>query len=253
MSDNRNTPVQQPSLFSEANATFAVKPSVKPPSYIKDHRKRLRERFINGGADAVPDYELLELVLFRAIPRHDVKPLARKLLETFGDFNGVLSATRAQLLDIEGVGASIAVELKIIEAAAHRLSRAKVIGKHVLSSWQALLEYCQATLAHKKTEEFHVLFLDRKNHLIQDDCLGRGTVDHVPVYPREIVKRALELDASALILVHNHPSDDLTPSQQDIAMTERIMVAADAVGVVVHDHLVIGKSSEVSFRSEGLI
>ena len=226
MSDNRNTPVQQPSLFSEANATFAVKPSVKLPSYIKDHRKRLRERFINGGADAVPDYELLELVLFRAIPRHDVKPLARKLLETFGDFNGVLSATRAQLLDIEGVGASIAVELKIIEA---------------------------ATLAHKKTEEFHVLFLDRKNHLIQDDCLGRGTVDHVPVYPREIVKRAFELDASALILVHNHPSGDPTPSQQDIAMTERIMVAADAVGVVVHDHLVIGKSSEVSFRSEGLI
>lgn len=253
MSDHRNTAHQQPNLFSEANATFAVKQAVKLPSYIKYHRKRLRERFIIGGADAVPDYELLELVLFRAIPRQDVKPLARMLIETFGDFNGVLSATQAQLLDVEGVGASVAVELKIVEAAAHRLSRAKVIGKHVLSSWQALLEYCQTTLAHKKSEEFHVLFLDRKNYLIQDDCLGRGTVDHVPVYPREIVKRALELDASALILIHNHPSGDPTPSQQDIAMTERIVSAADAVGIAVHDHLVIGKSSEVSFRSEGLI
>ena len=253
MSDQRNPTNQQPSLFSEANATFAVKQAVKLPSYIKDHRKRLRERFINGGVDAVPDYELLKLVLFRAIPRQDVKPLARKLTETFGDFNGVLSATQAQLLDVEGVGASVAVELKIVEAAAHRLSRAKVIGKHVLSSWQALLEYCQTTLAHKKSVEFHVLFLDRKNYLIQDDCLGRGTVDHVPVYPREIVKCALELDASALILIHNHPSGDPTPSQQNIAMTERIVSAADAVGITVDDHFVIGKSSEVSFRSGGLI
>jgi len=253
MTDKGKNTHQQPSLFSEANATFAVKPAGKLPSYIKDHRKRLRARFINGGAQAVPDYELLELVLFRAIPRQDVKPLARNFIEIFGDFNGVLSATQAQLLDVEGVGTSVAVELKIVEAAAHRLSRARVIGKHVLSSWQALLEYCQATLAHKKSEEFHVLFLDRKNHLIQDDCLGRGTVDHVPVYPREIVKRALELDASALILIHNHPSGDPTPSQQDIAMTERIVLAAEAVGISVHDHLVIGKSTEVSFRSEGLI
>ncbi len=228
MSDHRNTAHHQPNLFSEANATFAVKQAVKLLSYIKDHRKRLRERFINGGADAVPDYELLELVLFRAIPRQDIKPLARMLIETFGDFNGVLSATQAQLLDVEGVGALVAVALKIVEAAAHRLSRAKVIGKHVL-------------------------FLDRKNYLILDDCLGRGTVDHVPVYPREIVKRALELDASALILIHNHPSGDPTPSQQDIAMTERIVSAADAVGIAVHDHLLIGRSSEVSFRSEGLI
>jgi len=156
------------------------------------------------------------------------------LIETFGNFNGVLSATQAQLLDVEGVGASVAVELKIAEAVAHRLSRAKVIGKHVLSSWQALLEYGQTTLAHKKSEEFHDLFLDRKNHLIQDDCLGRGIVGHIPVYPREIVKRALERDASALILIHNHPSGDPTPAQKDIAMTERIVAAADTVGIAVH-------------------
>ena len=252
MAAKRNI-IQQPNLFFEANAQFAAKSMPKVPSYLKDHRKRLRERFVNGGADAMPDYELLELVLFRAIPRQDVKPLARKLIETFGDFNAVVSTGAAQLMDVDGIGEAVVVELKIIEAAAHRLSRARVIGKHVLSSWQALLEYCQATLAHKKSEEFHVLFLDRKNHLIQDDCLGRGTVDHVPVYPREIIKRALELDASALILVHNHPSGDPTPSTQDIEMTERIVLAATAVGISVHDHLVIGKSNEVSFRSEGLI
>ena len=223
------------------------------PSYIRDHRARLRERFLIGGPDALPDYELLELVLFRAIPRRDVKPLARALLERFGDFNGVLSAPASRLHETAGVGDAVVTELKIVEAAAHRLARSRVLQKQVVTSWDALLEYCQTAMAHRDTEQFRVLFLDRKNVLIADEAQARGTVDHVPVYPREVVKRALELNASALILVHNHPSGDPTPSQADIDMTEQIQVAADALGIILHDHLVIGKSRELSFRSAGLL
>ncbi|EEX13018.1 DNA repair protein RadC [Citreicella sp. SE45] len=223
------------------------------PSYIRDHRARLRERFLIGGPDALPDYELLELVLFRAIPRRDVKPLARALLERFGDFNGVLSAPATRLHEIAGVGDAVVTELKIVEAAAHRLARSRVLQKQVVTSWDALLEYCQTAMAHRDTEQLRVLFLDRKNVLIADELQARGTVDHVPVYPREVVKRALELNASALILVHNHPSGDPTPSQADIDMTAQIQVAADALGITLHDHLVIGKSRELSFRSAGLL
>ncbi|SDE42144.1 DNA repair protein RadC [Salipiger thiooxidans] len=223
------------------------------PSYIRDHRARLRERFLIGGPDALPDYELLELVLFRAIPRRDVKPLARALLERFGDFNGVLSAPATRLHETAGVGDAVVTELKIVEAAAHRLARSRVLQKQVVTSWDALLEYCQTAMAHRDTEQFRVLFLDRKNVLIADEPQARGTVDHVPVYPREVVKRALELNASALILVHNHPSGDPTPSQADIDMTAQIQVAADALGITLHDHLVIGKSRELSFRSAGLL
>jgi DNA repair protein RadC len=225
----------------------------KLPSYIRDHRRRLRERFLKGGPDAVPDYELLELVLFRAIPRQDVKPLARRLLDAFGDFNGVLSASADRVAEVEGAGESVATELKIVEAAAHRLSRARVLGRQVISSWDALLDYCHTVMSHRETEHFRVLFLDRKNALIADEEQARGTVDHVPVYPREVVKRALELNASALILVHNHPSGDPTPSQADIAMTEQIRAAADALGITLHDHIVIGKSREQSFRATGLL
>ncbi|EPX82349.1 RadC family protein [Salipiger mucosus] len=225
----------------------------RPPSYIRDHRARLRERFRHGGADALPDYELLELVLFRAIPRQDVKPLARHLLEVFGDFNGVLSAPATRLAGIKGVGDAVVTELKIVEAAAHRLARSRVMQKQVVSSWDALLEYCQTAMAHQDIEQFRILFLDRKNVLIADEAQARGTVDHVPVYPREVVKRALELNASALILVHNHPSGDPTPSAADIDMTAQIQVAAEALGVTLHDHLVIGKSRELSFRAEGLL
>lgn len=240
-------------LFAEMAGPFQHSEPHKIPSYLKDHRKRLRERFIRGGADAMPDYELLELVLFRAIPRRDVKPLARDLLERFTDFNGVISAPVDQLQIVSGVGHTVIQELKIVEAAAHRLAKSKVIGRPAISSWDALLEYCQTTMSHRQTEEFRVFYLDRKNILISDELLGQGTVDHVPVYPREIVKRALHLNASALILVHNHPSGDPTPSQQDIAMTKHIQAAADALGISVHDHLVIGKSREISFQSEGLL
>ncbi len=227
--------------------------SERLPSYIQDHRKRLRARFMEGGAAAMPDYEMLELVLFRAIPRQDVKPLARRLLDVFGDFNRVLSAPAARLTEVQGVGDAVVQELKIVEAAAHRLARARVMNRQVLSSWDALLDYCHTSMAHRETEQFRVLYLDRKNVLIADEEQARGTVDHVPVYPREVVKRALELNASALILVHNHPSGDPTPSESDILMTEQVNEAAQVLGIVLHDHLIIGKSRELSFRASGYL
>jgi DNA repair protein RadC len=223
------------------------------PSYIADHRKRLRARFSEGGAQAMPDYELLELVLFRAIPRQDVKPLARLLLDTFGDFNRVVAASPARLAMVKGAGEAVILELKIVEAAAQRMMRARVMHRPVLSSWDALLDYCHTAMAHRDTEQFRILFLDRKNVLIADEEQARGTVDHVPVYPREVVKRALELNASALILVHNHPSGDPTPSDADLAMTHQIGEACGALGLTLHDHLIIGKSRELSFRSAGYL
>ena len=245
---------EAPSLFSDLDDVTEVTalPKGRVPSYMRDHRKRLRGRFLNGGAQAVPDYELLELILFRAIPRQDVKPLARLLIDRFGDFNRVLSADLQDLCAVDGVGDAVALELKIVEAAAHRLSRARVMQRHVVSSWDALLDYCHTTMAHRTTEQFRILFLDTKNVLIADEEQANGTIDHVPVYPREVVKRALELNAAAIILVHNHPSGDPTPSPADIQMTQKISQAADALGVAVHDHLIIGKSCELSFRAEGL-
>jgi DNA repair protein RadC len=233
-------------------AAFTALPT-KLPSYISDHRKRLRTRFIEGGAAAMPDYELLELVLFRAIPRQDVKPLARLLLDTFGDFNRVISAAPLRLLLVPGVGEAVVQELKIVEAAATRLMRAKVMNRPVLSSWDALVDYCHTAMAHRETEQFRILFLDRKNVLIADEEQAKGTVDHVPVYPREVVKRALELNASALILVHNHPSGDPTPSDSDVSMTLQVQEAAQVLGIILHDHLIIGKSREVSFKALGYL
>ena len=223
------------------------------PSYLADHRARLRERFLQGGAAAMPDYELLELVLFRAIPRQDVKPLARRLIEAFGDFNRVLSAAPARLRQVEGVGPAVVTELKIVEGAAQRMARARVMNRPVLSGWQALLDYCHTAMAHREIEQFRVLYLDRKNVLIADEEQGRGTVDHVPVYPREVIRRALELNASALILVHNHPSGDPTPSEADITMTLQVQDACRTLGITLHDHLIIGKSQEVSLRSSGYL
>ena len=217
------------------------------------HRERLRARFLKGGAEAMPDYELLELTLFAAIPRRDTKPLAKALLKRFGSFAEVIAAPRERLLEIPGVGESVASQLKIVEAAAQRLARTKVLGRPALSSWAALLDYCTAAMARCETEEFRVLFLDRKNHLIADEVQNRGTVDHTPVYPREIIKRALELSASSIILVHNHPSGDPTPSKTDIAMTREIAGAAKALSIAVHDHLVIGRAGHASFKSLGLL
>lgn len=241
------------SFFSRDPDEAVVPEKEKHPSYIRDHRARLRDRFLSGGPDAMPEYELLELILFGAVPRQDMKPLARHLLETFGDLNGVLSAPISRLEQISGVGRVVITQLKVTEAAAHRMARARVMGQHALSSWDALLDYCHTVMAHRDTEQFRILFLDRKNVLIADEQQAKGTVDHVPVYPREVVKRALELNASALILVHNHPSGDPTPSQSDIAMTQQIEQAAQALSITIHDHLIIGRNRELSFRAEGLL
>ncbi|MCB5408866.1 RadC family protein [Pseudogemmobacter faecipullorum] len=223
----------------------------KLPSYIQDHRKRLRSRFQEGGAQAMPDYELLEMLLFRTIPRQDVKPLVRQLLEAFGDISGVITAAPARLAGIPGVGEAVVQDLKLLEATAQRLMRARVMNRPVLSSWDALLDYCRSLMAHRETEQFRILFLDRKNVLIADEEQARGTVDHVPVYPREVVRRALELNASALILVHNHPSGDPTPSEADLAMTDQIREACQVLNITLHDHLVIGRGREISFRASG--
>ncbi|MCR9109582.1 DNA repair protein RadC [Marivita sp. XM-24bin2] len=244
-------PAQAPAKPAKRKSKTPAKP--KQPSYIEGHRERLRNRFLVGGADPLPDYELLELLLFRMLKGGDVKPLANRLIDTFGDFNRVLAAPIERLIEVMGVGPKIALELKLIEAATHRMSQGKVLKRPVISSWSALLDYCRVTMSHRDTELFRVLFLDRKNVLIADEIQGKGTVDHVPVYPREVIKRALDLNASALILVHNHPSGDPTPSTADIDMTEKIQAACDAVGITVHDHLVIGKSTQVSFKSEGYL
>lgn len=217
------------------------------------HRQRLRARFLKGGDDSVADYELLELVLFRAIPRRDVKPLAKQLLKTFGTFSGVLTAPPHRLKEIDGIGDSVVAEFKIINAAALKLAQGQIMDRPALSSWSSLLDYCQASMAYNSTEQFRILFLDRKNILIADEIQQEGTVDHTPVYPREVVKRALELGASAIILVHNHPSGDPTPSQADIDMTHQIIAAARPLKIDIHDHLIIGRGTHVSFRSSGLL
>jgi DNA repair protein RadC len=218
-----------------------------------NYRAELRDRFLRAGCDALSDLEMLELVLFRAVARADVTPLCKRLIARFGDFNHVISAPTRQLETIEGVGAAILRELKIVEAAAHRLSKARVIDRPALSSWGALMDYCKVSMAHLPNEQFRLLFLDRRNVLIADETQSAGTVDHVPVYPREVVKRALELNASALILVHNHPSGDPSPSEVDIDMTTRIETALDSVGITLHDHVIIGKSHDSSFKTLGLI
>ena len=201
----------------------------------------------------MPDYEMLELVLFAAVPRRDTKPLAKALIARFGSFAEVIAARRERLLEIPGVGEAVVNQLKIVEAAAQRLAKSKVIGRPALSSWAALLDYCMAAMARSQNEEFRVLFLDRKNVLVADEVQSRGTVDHAPVYPREIVRRALEHGASAIILVHNHPSGDPTPSRADIDMTREIAAAAKALKIAVHDHLVIGRHGHASFKSLGLL
>ena len=224
-----------------------------PEPYHVGHRDRLRQRFAKSGAEGLHDYELLELVLFRAIPRRDVKPLAKDLIERFGSFAAVISAPNQRLMEVPGVSDKVALELKIVQAASVKLAQGKMMDRPAISNWTALLDYCQASMAHNEKEIFRILFLDRKNKIIADEVQQEGTIDHTPVYPREVVKRALELGASAIILVHNHPSGDPTPSKADIQMTRKILDAGQPVGVSVHDHLVIGMGEHVSFKSLGLI
>ncbi len=223
----------------------------KKPHY-HGHRQRLRERFLKGGSDSLPAYELLELILYGAIRQGDVKPLAKRLIDQFESLAGVLSAD-PDALTAAGLGETTVATLKTVQAAALHLSWQQLMEQPIVSSWQALLDYCRAAMGHDKTEAFRIMFLDRKNRLITDEVQQRGTVDHTPVCPREVVKRALELGATALILVHNHPSGDTTPSRADIEMTKQIDAAAEPLGIVLHDHLIITRSEEASFRGMGLI
>jgi DNA repair protein RadC len=217
------------------------------------HRQRLRQRFLEAGPSALADYELLELILFPAVPRQDTKPLAKALIDRFGGFAGVVNAEPAELMAVAGMGETTTVAVKAVQAALQRVLKAEIVQRPVLSSWDRLLDYCRSTMAHARIEEFRLLFLDRKNALIADEVQQTGTVDHTPVYPREVVKRALELGASALILVHNHPSGDTTPSKADIEVTRAVIGAARPLGIEVHDHLIIGSGKHASLRGLGLM
>jgi DNA repair protein RadC len=227
-------------------------PAVEKPHY-HGHRERLRQRFEEAGAGALSDYEMLELILFRSIPRADTKGLAKALLKRFGTFGEVLGAPEHLLREVAGCGAAVARDLKIVAAAAQRMLKSEVKGRQVLSSWSAVIDYCTAAMAYETKEQFRILFLDKRNVLIADEVQQTGTVDHTPVYPREVIKRALELSASALILVHNHPSGDPTPSRADIDMTKRIVETAAPLGITVHDHVIIGKGSHASMKGLRLI
>lgn len=225
--------------------------SDKPHYY--GHRQRLKNRFLKSGAGALADYELLELILCLAIPRRDVKPLAKTLLELFGNFAEVINADPVRLKEVKGIGDNAVIALKLVKDGAIKLTQENIIDRPLLSSWSALIDYCRASMAYKKTEQFRILFLDKKNILMADEIQQEGTIDHTPVYPREVIKRAFELGSSAIILVHNHPSGDPTPSRSDIEMTNEIADAGKKLGVKLHDHIIMGKSGYVSFKTLGLL
>jgi DNA repair protein RadC len=223
-----------------------------PPGYL-GHRARMREKLLKSGPDALLDHELLEMVLFLALPRRDTKPMAKALLKRFGSFAGAVAAPLTEIRQVEGLGEAGAAALKVVQGAALRLAGAEVLQKPVLNNWDRLIDYLNASIARERVEHFHVLYLDSKNRLIADEAQARGTVNHTPVYPREIVKRALELHATALILVHNHPSGDPTPSRADIEMTAAIKQAAAVLEIALHDHLIVGNGRHLSFRRQGLL
>ncbi|MFT8244148.1 RadC family protein [Roseomonas sp. BN140053] len=238
---------EPPALFTTATVSPAL------PSGPEGHRKRLRERLLRGGPEALADYELLEMLLFAAMPRADTKPLAKALIARFGSFGNAVSAPEPELREVAGVGDAVLASLRLVRAAALRLLAEEVRERPVLNNWEKLLGYLTAALSRETVEQFRVLFLDSKNRLLADEAQARGTVNHTPVYPREVVKRCLELQATAVILVHNHPSGDPTPSRADLEMTEEIRKAAAILGVVVHDHLIMGNGRHLSFRREGLL
>lgn len=227
------------------------KPLEKKPHY-SGHRDRLRERFLNA-PDSLPDYELLELLLFMAIPRKDVKPIAKALIDKFKDMNGVLNASLNDLQRIDGISHNSAVAIRAIRAAGLRLLQQNVMGRPVLTSWQRLVEYCQAAMANENKEQFRLIFLNKKNEVMADEVQQEGTVDFTPAYPREIMKRALEIGATAMILVHNHPSGDPTPSDADVQLTKQIIAAAKPFDIVIHDHLIVSRNGVNSFKTLGLM
>jgi len=226
---------------------------IKSDEHFHGHRDRLRQRFRDSGDRALADYELLELLLFRLIPRRDTKPIAKALLTRFGSLPEVLGAPAHLLTEVKGVGDSVATDLKLVASIAHRMLKGELKGRQVLASWSSVIEYCRAAMAFEAREQFRVLFLDKKNALIADEVQQTGTVDHTPVYPREVVKRALELSATAIILVHNHPSGDPTPSRADIEMTKLIIDTARPLGITIHDHIIIGKDGHASLKGLKLI
>ena len=251
---NRRSEMSEAPAFGLDNASALPLASIQVfDAKLARSAEQLEQRFARGGAEAMPDTDLLELVLRRALDNEAATSLAKLLLDQFGDFNRVMAAPATRLQEVVGVTDTIVRQIKVVEAAAHRMAQSRVLSAEVLSSWDALLEYCKTRMAYLVNEHFRVLYLDRKNVLIADEGQQSGTVDHVPVYPREVIKRALELSASSLILVHNHPSGDPTPSEADVAMTQTIQTGAEILGIVLHDHLVIGQSGCFSFRSKGLI
>ncbi|CCE06848.1 DNA repair protein RadC homolog [Bradyrhizobium sp. STM 3843] len=228
-------------------------PTAQEPPHYHGHRQRLRERFHAAGPDALSDYELLEMILFAAQPRRDMKPLAKALLKKFGSFAEVIHAPELLLREVDGVGDAVVTQLKLIAAAASRIAKGELKQRHALSSWQDVITYCRASMAFAEKEQFRLLFLDKRNQLIADEVQQTGTVDHTPVYPREVIKRALELSATAIILVHNHPSGDPSPSQADIRMTKAIVDIAKPLGITVHDHIIVGKNGHASLKGLQLI
>lgn len=243
------TPPAQTSFLDIAPLPVSRPPEPPEPDDKAGHRQRLRDRFRKGGPDALPDYELLEMVLFRVFPRGDTKPLAKRLIARFGSFGDVVNAPAERLREIEGAGERVADELKLVRVAALRLMKSEVMGRPTLSSWSQLMDYLKAAQGFETREQFRILFLDKKNRLVADELQQQGTVDHTPVYIREVVKRALELSASAIILVHNHPSGDPTPSRADIDMTRSIIDAAKPLGIAIHDHVIVGRQGFASFRA----
>lgn len=231
--------------------TNAKKKSALP--HHTGHRQRLRERFVFAGEAALQDYELLELLLFSAIPRRDVKPLAKDLLAKFGSLAEIMAAPHSALTQMDGISENTATAIKTVSAIAHRMIKQELMQKPILNNWTRLMDYCHMTMAHEKKEHFRILFLNKKNELIADEIQGSGTVDHTPAYPREIIKRALEHGATALILMHNHPSGDPKPSNADIEMTNLIIDAAKPFDITIHDHVIIARNGHLSFRNEGLI
>lgn len=241
-------------MLNSKSHKFKSKPhKFKSKPHYTGHRKRLRDRFLKAGAAALADYEMLELVLFMAQPRGDMKPVAKTLLKQFGSYSAVISADIPELKKVSGIGEVAIAALKTVRDAALRLSQDEIIGRPVLSSWQALLDYCRAAMGHEKNEQFRIFFLNRKNLLIADEVQQTGTVDHTPVYPREVVKRALDLGATAIIMAHNHPSGDATPSKGDIAVTKEVKEAAIKLGITLHDHVIVSRNGTSSFKSMGLL
>lgn len=226
----------------------AAKKAPAPEAHYHGHRDRLRARYREHGDAALADYEILEMLLFRLIPRKDTKPIAKALISRFGTLAGVFGAPIALLQEVNGIGEAVALDLKLISTIGHRTLKSELRQKHLLSSWSAVIDYCHAAMAYETKEQFRILFLDKRNTLIADEVQQTGTIDHTPVYPREVVKRALELSATAIILVHNHPSGDPTPSRADIDMTKLIVETAKPLGIAVHDHIIIGKDGHVSLK-----